>query len=102
MDFEQTKADYDQYVMHSYGRFDVALVSGKNATATDVEGKTYIDFGAGIGVNALGYADEGWIKAVSGQAAKHHRLSGKFLPRPYGDHPFRHRTGCVPQLFFPL
>ncbi|MFT8889363.1 MAG: aspartate aminotransferase family protein [Ethanoligenens sp.] len=78
MDFTQTKADYDQYVMHSYGRFDVALASGKGATVTGVDGKTYIDFGSGIGVNALGYADEGWVKAVSEQAAKLAHISNLY------------------------
>lgn len=78
MDFKETKAAYDQYVMHSYGRFDVALVSGKGATATGVDGKTYIDFGSGIGVNALGYADDGWVKAVSEQAAKLAHISNLY------------------------
>ncbi len=78
MDFEETKAAYDQYVMHSYGRFDVALVSGKGATATGVDGKTYIDFGSGIGVNSLGYADDGWVKAVTGQAAKIAHISNLY------------------------
>lgn len=78
MDFAQTKADYEQYIMNSYGRFDVALASGKGATATGVDGKTYIDFGSGIGVNALGYADEGWVKAVSEQAAKLAHISNLY------------------------
>ncbi len=78
MDFAQTKAKYDQYVMHSYGRFDVALASGKGATAKGVDGKTYIDFGSGIGVNALGYADDGWVKAVSEQAAKVAHISNLY------------------------
>lgn len=78
MDFKQTKADYDQYVMHSYSRFDVALSSGKGATAIGVDGKTYIDFGSGIGVNALGYADAGWVKAVSEQAAKVAHISNLY------------------------
>lgn len=78
MNFAQTKADYDQYVMHSYGRFDVALVSGKGATATGTDGKTYIDFGSGIGVNALGYADEGWVRAVSAQAAQVAHISNLY------------------------
>lgn len=78
MDFAQTKADYNQYIMNSYGRFDVALASGKGATATGTDGKTYIDFGSGIGVNALGYADEGWVKAVSEQAAKLAHISNLY------------------------
>ncbi|HEX3027553.1 MAG TPA: aspartate aminotransferase family protein [Clostridia bacterium] len=55
--------------MPTYTRFNVALRSGKGATAVGVDGKKYLDFGSGIGVNALGYSDEGWVRAVSGQAA---------------------------------
>ena len=44
MKFEEIKQQEKQNVMPTYGRFDVALVSGKGATAVDVEGKEYIDF----------------------------------------------------------
>lgn len=63
------KQQHDQALMATYGRFPVALVSGKGATATDDEGREYIDFGSGIGVNALGYGEPGWVAAVSEQAA---------------------------------
>ena len=68
--FEQIKALDDQYVMHTYGRFPVAVVEGKNARCTDADGKTYIDMTSGIGVNALGFCDEGWIRAVTDQLCK--------------------------------
>ena len=55
-------------LMPTYKRFDVEIVSGKGAIAIDVSGKEYIDFGAGIGVNSLGYADHGWADAISKQA----------------------------------
>ena len=38
--------------MPTYGRFPVALVYGKGAVAVDTEGKEYIDFTSGIGVNS--------------------------------------------------
>ena len=57
-------------MMPTYGRFPVALVSGKGAVATDTEGRQYIDFTSGIGVNSLGYCDDGWVKAVSRQDRK--------------------------------
>ncbi len=41
MTFETIKNDEQQYMMHAYGRFPVALVSGKGATATDVNGKEF-------------------------------------------------------------
>lgn len=68
MTFEEIKSDEQNYMMHTYGRFQTALVSGKGATAKDAYGKEYIDFTSGIGVNSLGYCDEGWVKAVASQA----------------------------------
>lgn len=66
------------YLMPTYKRFPVVLESGKGATAADVEGQTYIDFGAGIGVNALGYCDEGWVRAVAEQAGKLQHISNLY------------------------
>ncbi len=70
MTFEQIKAQDQAYVLPTYGRVDAALVKGKNARAWDGEGKEYIDFTAGIGVNALGYSDPEWAAAVADQAGK--------------------------------
>ena len=64
-----TKESDNQYIMHTYGRYDVALVSGSGVTAYDEDGKKYIDVSAGIGVNSLGYCNEGWVDAVTKQAA---------------------------------
>ena len=83
MTFEEIKALDEQYVMHSYGRFPVALDRGKGATLWDVNGKEYIDFTAGIGVSSLGHGDEGWLKAVTGQAAKLAHISNLFYTEPY-------------------
>lgn len=68
MTFEQIQSQDQTYILHTYGRVDAALVKGKNARAWDVEGKEYIDFTAGIGVNALGYSDPEWASAVAEQA----------------------------------
>lgn len=70
MTFEQIKDQDQAYILHTYGRVDAALVKGKNARAWDVEGKEYIDFTAGIGVNALGYSDPEWAAAVAKQAGE--------------------------------
>ncbi len=68
MKFQEIKEQEQTYILHTYGRADVSLVKGKNARAWDVEGKEYIDFTSGIGVNCLGYSDPGWVKAVTEQA----------------------------------
>ena len=73
-----TKEKDLQYIMHTYGRYDVALKSGKGAVAYDEDGKRYIDVSSGIGVNSLGYCDEGWVKAISAQAATIQHMSNYF------------------------
>ncbi len=78
MTFEEIKQDEQNYMMNAYGRFNTALVSGKGAVAKDVNGKEYIDFTSGIGVNSLGYCDDGWTKAVSAQAATLQHISNLY------------------------
>ena len=68
MNLRQIQQDEQQYIMHTYNRFNVALVSGKGAIAKDTDGREYIDFTSGIGVNCLGYSDSGWVEAVTRQA----------------------------------
>lgn len=69
MTSEEIKKLDEESFMPTYGRFDAVLCSGKNATGVGCDGKEYIDFGSGIGVNSLGWADKGWVNAVSKQAA---------------------------------
>ena len=83
MTFEEIKTLDEQYVMHAYSRFPVAIDRGQGAVLWDVNGKEYIDFTAGIGVTSLGYADEGWMKAVTEQAAKLSHISNLFYTEPY-------------------
>lgn len=78
MTFEQIKECDSQYIMNTYGRFNVALVRGKGATAYDESGKEYIDFTSGIGVNSLGYCDDAWVKAVSEQAGTLQHISNLY------------------------
>ena len=42
MSFEAIKKQEQEYILHSYGRVDVALSHGKNAEVWDVEGNTVI------------------------------------------------------------
>jgi len=66
------------HVMPTYGRFPLAAETGKGARLTDVDGKSYIDFTSGIGVNALGYCDENWVKAVTAQLNKVQHISNYY------------------------
>ncbi|MBQ4051291.1 MAG: aspartate aminotransferase family protein [Oscillospiraceae bacterium] len=82
MKFEQIKQLDHEHVMNTYGRYDACIVSGKGATCVDVNGKKYIDFTSGIGVNSLGFADPDWVKAVSEQAGKLAHISNLFYTTP--------------------
>ena len=101
MTFEEIKALDEQYVMRSYGRFQVAIDHGKGATVWAVDGKEYIDFSAGIGVCSLGYGDPGWVEAVSTQAAKLGHISNLFYTEPYAKvaHKLCVRTGMSNVMF---
>ncbi len=73
-----TKEKDLKYIMHTYGRYDVALAKGKGAVAYDEDGKRYIDVASGIGVNSLGFCDDGWVKAVTEQASTIQHMSNYF------------------------
>ncbi len=62
-----TMEKFDKHVMHSYGRYPLVMQKGEGRRCTDEDGKTYIDFGSGIGTNSLGYCDEKWADAVCTQ-----------------------------------
>lgn len=85
MNFEALQSKDKAYVQQTYGRFPVAIDHGKGATLWDVEGKEYIDFASGIGVNSLGYGDEKWVEAVCAQAGKLAHISNLFYSQPYID-----------------
>lgn len=73
-----TKEKDLKYIMHTYGRYDVALAKGKGAVVYDEDGKRYIDVASGIGVNSLGFCDDGWVKAVTEQASTIQHMSNYF------------------------
>ena len=73
-----------QNVMQTYARFDVAIESGVGSTLYSPEGKEYIDFTSGIGVNAIGYGNKKWADAVYAQAMKLQHVSNLYFSEPYG------------------
>src|SRR5260221_10220596 len=58
-----------EYLLQNYGRYPLALHRGKGVYVYDLEGKRYLDFIAGIGVNALGHPHPRIVKAIRQQAA---------------------------------
>ncbi|MGN0729025.1 acetylornithine/succinylornithine family transaminase [Treponema sp.] len=66
-------------ILNNYGSFDVVFKKGKGSVLTDVNGKKYIDFLAGIAVNCLGHDFKPLVKAVSDQARKQIHICNYFL-----------------------
>ena len=57
-----------QYVLQTYARDYTNFVKGVGSTLYDDEGKDYIDFASGIGVNSVGHGNEVLTKALCEQA----------------------------------
>lgn len=70
MSLEQTQDLESQYVMHTFARKPVKLVSGSGMKVVDDEGKEYVDFIAGIGVNCLGHCHPKVAGAIAEQAQR--------------------------------
>ena len=82
MTFEDIKKLDDAYVMHTYGRYQLAIDHGKSATCYAPDGKAYIDFTSGIGVNSMGFSDPGWVAAVTAQLQKFQHISNLYYTEP--------------------
>ena len=74
----------DANVLHTYGRSPIALVEGRGMYAFDAEGREYLDFTSGIGVNALGFCHPAWVAAVSAQAGRLQHTSNLYYTEPCG------------------
>ena len=67
-----------QFLLQTYSRYPVALARGKGVFLYDLDGKKYLDFVAGLGVNALGHAHPRVVKAIREQAGKVIHLSNLY------------------------
>jgi acetylornithine/N-succinyldiaminopimelate aminotransferase len=56
------------YLLQNYARYPLALARGKGCFLYDLQGKKYLDFLTGIGVNALGHAHPRIVKVIREQA----------------------------------
>lgn len=58
------------FLLPTYNRYPIALDRGKGVFLYDCEGNRYLDFVAGLGVNALGHAHPRVLKVIREQAAR--------------------------------
>jgi predicted acetylornithine/succinylornithine family transaminase len=59
-----------RFLLSTYNRYPVGFERGKGAFLYDFEGRKYLDFVAGLGVNAIGHAHPRIVKAIREQAAR--------------------------------
>jgi len=59
-----------EYLLAAYGRNYTHFVRGESATLYTEDGRDFIDFGSGIGVNSVGHAHPVLVKALCDQASK--------------------------------
>ncbi len=76
--FEKEK----QYHVGTYPRLPFVLTEGRGSYLYDSEGQAYLDFGAGIAVNALGHCDPQLVAAIQKQAAALSHVSNLYNTVP--------------------
>lgn len=72
----------DRYYVPVYRPRRIVLAEGRGSRVTDVDGREYVDFGAGIAVNALGHAHPALIDALTTQACRLWHTSNVFVSEP--------------------
>ena len=75
----------EEYVLHTYNRFPLVIESGDGVYLKDTDGKTYLDFGAGIAVCGLGYHYPGFDEALKAQIDKVMHTSNLYYNVPMGE-----------------
>lgn len=75
---EQIAELEQRFLLPTYNRYPLAIERGKGVFLYDFEGKKYLDFVAGLGVNAVGHAHPRIVKTIREQAAKVIHLSNLY------------------------
>ena len=78
------QALFQQNVMPTYARFDIALSHGAGSYLYDVNGKRYLDLGGGIAVCCLGHANPEITDALVKQSQKLVHVSNLYYSEPQG------------------
>ncbi|MBP5661853.1 MAG: aminotransferase class III-fold pyridoxal phosphate-dependent enzyme, partial [Clostridia bacterium] len=71
-----------QFVINTYKRFPIEIVSGHGSLAYDRNGREYIDLTSGIGVTSFGYTDGAWCRAVTEQVNRLQHTSNLYYTEP--------------------
>ncbi|HOX02124.1 MAG TPA: aspartate aminotransferase family protein [Candidatus Paceibacterota bacterium] len=76
---------FQEYVIPSYGRFDLVFTRGAGSYLWDVHGRRYLDLGSGIAVCCLGHSHPAIVETLARQASRlihvsnlyYHELQGR-------------------------
>ncbi|WP_054032378.1 acetylornithine transaminase [Desulfatitalea tepidiphila] len=82
MDIKQTA---DKHIANTYARYPLALVRGEGCRVWDDEGRSYVDFIAGIAVCNLGHAHPALVETLTAQARKLWHVSNLFYTQPQAE-----------------
>ncbi|MCL1883486.1 MAG: aspartate aminotransferase family protein [Defluviitaleaceae bacterium] len=80
--FDEILKLHSENILPTYGRYPVAFAKGEGCKLWDTEGKEYIDFASGIGVNSVGHSHPKWVEAVCSQAGMLAHVSNLFHTEP--------------------
>src|SRR5258708_1585133 len=83
--FEEIAELERRYLLGTYNRYPIALTRGKGVFLYDLDDKRYLDFVAGLGVNALGHAHPRIVKTIREQAAKLIHISNLYYHEYQGE-----------------
>ena len=76
----ETAINYDnEFIINTYGRIPLVPDHASGSVMVDKNGKEFVDFTSGIGVNSLGFSNPGWVEAVAAQARKYQHVSNYFF-----------------------
>lgn len=82
MNMHEQMNQAEKSILHTYNRFPVMFDRGEGCRIFDTEGKEYLDFAAGIAVNALGYHYPGYDEALMEQIRKLTHISNLYYNEP--------------------
>ena len=85
MNMNEQMQQSEKSILHTYNRFPVVLDHGEGCWLYDTEGKKYLDFAAGIAVNALGYHYPGYDEALKAQIDKLLHISNLYYNEPMSE-----------------
>ena len=83
-EMQSIQEQFRKSVIPSYSRFELALERGKGCRVWDVNGKCYLDMGAGIAVCALGHGSGDITAALVEQSGKLIHVSNLYYHKPQG------------------